>query len=270
MITFDVEKLIDLAEKNSGKYKSAQPFPYIYFDDFFPERVIESVYRDFPQDHSSVWNARYNDEYQYKLACENPMLFPGSIWEILQECNSSVFVGFLEKLTGIQGLIPDPYYRGGGMHQILPGGFLKVHVDFNWHPRLKLERRVNVLIYLNKDWREEYGGYFELWNKDMTKSEVKILPIFNRIAIFSTSENSYHGHPDPLACPAGMSRKSLALYYYTSPATEDQIGASAHSTVFKGRPGEHIVRKNNFWALIKKITPNALLSVGKRVRKIFK
>jgi Rps23 Pro-64 3,4-dihydroxylase Tpa1-like proline 4-hydroxylase len=124
------------------------------------------------------------------------------------------------------------------MHQIARGGFLKVHIDFNWYPRLKLERRLNVLIYLNENWKEEYGGYFELWNKDMTKSEVKILPVFNRMAMFTTGEESYHGHPDVLTCPEGMTRKSLALYYYTSPATHKEAQAEAHSTVFKERPGE--------------------------------
>ena len=237
---FDEKRLEALASANSGRYQSADPCPHIYFDDFLPADVAKGMLAEFPSVDSTAWKNKYGDEHQFKMACEDSAQFPPHIRHMLSQFNSSVFVSFLEKLTGIEGLIPDPHYRGGGMHQIVPGGFLKVHVDFNWYPRLKLERRLNVLIYLNENWEEEYGGFFELWNKEMTKAEVKILPLFNRVAIFSTSEDSFHGHPDPLACPPGMTRKSLALYYYTSPATEDQAKAAAHSTLFFNRPGEEM------------------------------
>src|SRR6185436_17882303 len=127
--------------------------------------------------------------------------------------NSQVFLTYLETLTGIEGLIPDPHLFGGGLHQIVPGGFLKVHADFNRHEKLKLDRRLNVLIYLNRDWKEEYGGHLELWNRDMSRPERRVLPLFNRCVVFSTTDFSYHGHPDPLRCPEGRTRKSIAMYY---------------------------------------------------------
>src|SRR5438034_178076 len=80
-----------------------------------------------------------------------------------------------------------------------PGGFLKVHVDFNVHPKLKLDRRLNMLIYLNKEWREEWGGDLELWDADRTMCRKKIAPLFNRTVVFSTGDSSFHGHPHPLA-----------------------------------------------------------------------
>lgn len=259
MFSFDLQKLKDLAKNNKQKYQNSQPANHIYFDNFFPENVALQMLEEFPKtENESVWG-QYNDPRQNKFACEDTTKFPPTIKHILEQCNSSAFINFLEELTGIEGLIPDPHYRGGGMHQIKKGGFLKVHVDFNWYPRLKLERRLNVLIYLNKDWKEEYGGHFELWDKDMKEAKVKILPVFNRLAMFSTSEESFHGHPDPLNCPEDMSRKSLALYYYTSPATDKQARAEAHSTVFKERPGEVFAQKRSLFAKV----INKLLDVVK-------
>ena len=112
---------------------------------------------------------------------------------LLEFVKGCVFLEFLESLTGIDGLIPDPYYEGGGLHPIVPGGFLKVHADFNWHKDLKLDRRLNVIVYLNRNWKEEYGGHLELWNREMTRCERRVLPIFNRCVIFSTTDFSYHG-----------------------------------------------------------------------------
>lgn len=258
MFSFDSHKLQELAKNNKHKYQTSEPTNHIYFDNFLPEDIAKKLVAEFPStSNESVWG-KYDDSRQNKYACEDTTKFPETIKHVLEQCNSSVFINFLEELTGIQGLIPDPHYRGGGMHQIAPGGFLKVHIDFNWYPRLKLERRLNVLIYLNENWKEEYGGYFELWNKDMTKSEVKILPIFNRMAMFSTGEDSYHGHPDPLKCPEGMTRKSIALYYYTSPAGEEGARAEAHSTIFKERPGE----------VFKQQVPNLLRRVIRKIRSL--
>ena len=158
--------------------------------------------------------------------------------------NSALFISFLEKLTGIEGIIPDPYYRGGGIHQIEKGGKLDVHIDFNLHTKFKLDRRLNVILYLNKNWKEEYGGHFELWKGYKDKKgqhiietcENKVLPIFNRFVVFNTSEKSYHGHPEPLQCPDGWTRKSIALYFYTNGRNDEFKDTPAHSTTFIKRP----------------------------------
>ncbi|MBS1624221.1 MAG: 2OG-Fe(II) oxygenase [Bacteroidetes bacterium] len=153
--------------------------------------------------------------------------------------NSQPFLDFLTELTGIENLLPDPSLAGGGYHEIKPGGFLKIHSDFNKHPVYKLDRRLNVLIYLNKDWKEEYGGHFELWDTDMTHCVTKIAPLFNTMALFSTTSRSYHGHPNVLTCPPDRSRKSIALYYYTNgrPQHEVEEFLEEHSTIFKARKG---------------------------------
>lgn len=151
--------------------------------------------------------------------------------------HSSTFVSFLEKLSGIEGLVPDPHLNGSGFHSIERGGFLKIHADYNRHPQMGLDRRLNLLLYLNHKWEENYGGHLELWNKTMSDCIQKILPVFNRMVIFSTSDHSFHGHPDPLACPQDKRRQSLALYYYTKGRPKHECSED-HSTLYQLRPGE--------------------------------
>lgn len=233
---FQPEILKNLAERYRLSYEIAKPFPHAVFDNFLPEHLLEDVLAEFLPPNNEHYN-KYNNVNEKKIEMSNEAYLGSATRHLIAQFNSSTFVNFLEHLSGIQGLIPDPHLMGGGLHQIVSGGMLGIHADFNWYPRLKLDRRVNFLLYLNKDWKDEYGGHLELWNASMTNCEQKILPIFNRLVIFSSTDRSYHGHPLPLTCPEDWSRKSLALYYYTNgrPVTEK---TGAHSTVFKRRPGE--------------------------------
>ena len=135
---------------------------------------------------------------------------------------TSTFVTFLQDLSGINNLIPDPHYRGAGIHVTGQGGGLDVHADFNRYTRFGLDRRVNTLLYLNHDWPDAYGGHFELWPRNMSGCAGRVAPLFNRFVAFSTTDFSYHGHPSRMRLPAGRMRRSLALYYYTNgrPANE--------------------------------------------------
>jgi Rps23 Pro-64 3,4-dihydroxylase Tpa1-like proline 4-hydroxylase len=224
--------------------------------------------RDFPQPKQLTWH-KYEDSNQRKLAFNCVEKLPAPARDVLYFLNSRPMLRFLETLTGIKGVISDPYFHGGGLHQIVPGGKLAVHADFNLHDKFKLDRRINVLIYLNKDWKEEYGGHFELWNRDMTASEVKILPLFNRCAIFSTTSWSFHGHPNPLTCPADRTRKSMATYYYSNGRPEEEVG-EAHSTLFQLRPGETAqpYRKPvSMKDLVRSLTPPILIDAYRNIRK---
>ena len=211
--------------------KRNRPFPYIYFDDFLPEAAAEAALQAFPEPKALPWS-EFDNPNERKLAFDVVENLPPPVRDVLYFLNSRPMLKFLETLTGIHGVIPDPYYVGGGLHQIKPGGKLAVHADFNKHQQLKLDRRINVLIYLNKDWKEEYGGHFELWNRQMTQAEQKILPVFNRCAIFSTTSFSYHGHPTPLSCPPDRTRKSVATYYYSNGRPQEEENES-HSTLFQ-------------------------------------
>lgn len=266
LFNFDKKHLEALAEKNAKQYQDAEPVPHIYFDNFLPDEVAERVLEEFPGPEDIEWK-HYTRAEELKLACEDPEKIPPYIRHILDQFNSGIFLSFLEKLTGIEGLIADPHFRGGGMHQIKRGGYLKIHVDFNWYSRWQVNRRLNVLFFLNKNWKDEYGGHFELWDKKMEKKIVSIAPEFNRLAIFSTSEESFHGHPDPLATPKGITRKSLALYYYTSSGGDNKSPSHKHTTIFKERSGTDSL-KSNITAkdAIKLLIPPLFINVFKMIK----
>jgi hypothetical protein len=213
------------------RYVNAQPFPHIVLDGLFPDAVLEEVLAAFPKPDEIEWR-RFDNPTEKKLGYWHESTLRPELQLFLYEMNSAPMLQFLQALTGIEGLVSDPYYGGAGPHQILPGGFLKVHVDFNWHPLLQLDRRLNMLVYLNKDWQEEYGGQLELWSRDMSRCEAKILPLFNRTVVFSTTDFSFHGHPAPLACPEGRSRKSVSFYYYSN-GRPDEERSAPHDTVFR-------------------------------------
>jgi hypothetical protein len=213
------------------RYVHARPFPHVAVDGLFDDELLRGVLAEFPTPDEIDW-VRFDNATERKLGYDYRSRLRPRLHRFLLEMNTAPVLEFLEALTGIRGLIPDPYYGGAGPHQILPGGFLKVHVDFNWHPLLRLDRRLNLLVYLNDDWREEYGGHLELWNADLTACERRILPLFNRTVVFSTTESSYHGHPTPLSCPPDRTRKSVSLYYYTNGRPEEEK-AAPHDTIFR-------------------------------------
>lgn len=212
-------------------YEEAAPFPHIALDGLFDSERLETVLQEFPPPREGSWR-RFDNPKEKKSGFDYRTQVGDELGRFLSFLNSAAMLEFLEGLTGIEGLVPDPYFGGAGPHQSLRGGFLKVHSDFNWHPKLKLDRRVNVLIYLNKDWREEYGGHLELWDRDVTQCEQRILPVFNRTVVFNTTDFSFHGHPHPLTCPENTSRKSISMYYYTNGRPEAERSAP-HDTVFK-------------------------------------
>lgn len=230
--------LQDLAMRLRDQYCIAAPFPHVVIDDLFPDEILEVIINEFPKPGEIDWNEFANRE-EKKLASTAEAQMSEATRFFLYQLNSSTFITFLETLTGIDGLIPDPHFWGGGLHQIKRGGYLKIHADFNRHEKLRLDRRLNLLLYLNQDWKEEYGGHLELWNRDMSRCEKRVLPVFNRCVIFNITDYAYHGHPEPLACPAAQTRKSLALYYYSNGRPPEEA-SNEHGTLFKKRPKEKL------------------------------
>jgi Rps23 Pro-64 3,4-dihydroxylase Tpa1-like proline 4-hydroxylase len=243
----------EIAAAHRQAYSSAAPFPHTVIDNFLDPDALREMVREFPTPDGAVWRKHYHD-HSKKLAINDITQLGPATRELLWAFNSAAFIDFLEQLTGIDGLIPDPHFEGGGLHLIEPGGFLAVHADFNWHKRLQLDRRVNVLLYLNENWREEYGGALELWSPDMKTKADSIMPIFNRCAVFNTTDFSLHGHPDPLACPPGMSRKSLAFYYYTNGRPESEVTVP-HLTLYRRRPGEASSGERRLQRILHKVLP---------------
>jgi hypothetical protein len=262
-IDLSVSDLHNLGHQKREEYLAGNPFPNIYFDNFFNAEKLSEILDEFP-DLSKGADFNFNDPNQIKLASKGEYRFGEKTKEFMHFLNSQPFLEFLTALTGIEALIPDPYFDGGGAHQIMPGGLLKVHADFNKNKLTNLDRRLNILVYMNKDWDEAWGGHFELWDKEMKGAVKKILPVFNRMALFTTTSDSYHGHPDPLKCPPGRSRKSLALYYFTNGRPAEEI-TDAHSTLFKKRPTDKA--NFSFKNIIKQITPPIIYNAGKKLVK---
>ena len=229
-----------LSEEKKESYLNAKPFPNIKLENIFNDNFLNKVLNEFP-DLTKLNNTQnYNAKNEIKLSNNNYKKFPQNIKLFIDFLNSNFFLQFLQNLTSIkEKLVSDPHLEGGGLHEIKTGGVLKVHTDFNRHPFLNLDRRINVLIYLNKNWKDSYGGHLEFWNRNMTMCEKKILPSFNTMAIFSTTDFSNHGHPEHLNCPQEMSRKSIALYYFSSGRPENEILNinKKNRTHFKGRVG---------------------------------
>jgi Rps23 Pro-64 3,4-dihydroxylase Tpa1-like proline 4-hydroxylase len=214
-------------------YALASPFPHAVIDNFLPNELLEKCLIKFPTS-AELYEEQYDKPQERLKYSFNPDALDDEIRQIFYSFNSRPFVKIVENITGIKGLIADPYFQGGGFHEIKEGGHLSIHADFNHHKPMNLERRVNVLIYLNKDWKSEYGGQLELWDDKMTTAMQSIIPLFNRCVIFNTTSGSNHGNPNPVKHPAGMSRKSIALYYYTATW---QAGMKEHTTQFRVRPG---------------------------------
>lgn len=249
-----------LADEHRAAYQKARPFPHAVLDNFLPEAAIDEVLAEFPAPGEAIWRL-FDSDQERKLASTDARLMGPATASLLAELNSAPFLDFLRDLTGIPGLVPDPHYSGGGLHQIEPGGFLEVHADFKLHPATGLERRLNLLLYLNRGWRREWKGALELWNRDMTRCGARIEPTWNRCVIFTTTDTSFHGHPTPLACPPGTTRKSLALYYYSLPVAE---GTADHNTLFQERADSTADRARR-WA--SQLLPPVAMKAAGRVRR---
>ena len=207
---FSSASLGAMAKNLRAEYSQGDPFPHIVIDSFLPEPLLARILDEFPDPRHDFWERRATKN-SLKLSCNDLDDLGPTIQHVLEQFNGRAMLRFLERLTGIEHLIPDALYEGGGLHQILPGGFLKIHADFNKHPEWDLDRRLNVILFLNRDWSEDYGGHFELWDCTMAACRRKVLPVFNRLVVFSTTDTSYHGHPDPLRCPREDREKASPL-----------------------------------------------------------
>ncbi len=229
---FDYSTLKELGKDLNSTYQSGDPFPHIILDDFLPENIVRYCVENFPQETGPEGFAFDRDQERFKRSFHPDHLDP-KLRSLFYAFNARPFIKVLENITGIKGLIPDPYFLGAGFHEIQNGGHLSMHADFNHHKPLNLERRINVLVYLNDGWQSEYGGQLELWTPDMKRQVQSIVPVMNRCAIFTTTQESMHGNPQPVAHPEGKTRKSIALYYYTSTWDSAQTGKT---TQFRVRP----------------------------------
>lgn len=278
-LKLDIKEARAFGEQLSGSYCFAEPYPHIVIDNFLPLPLIEEIHRLFPIEKlkdDQFFESDYSGLHKRQVLPESCEL---KIRNIFHFFNSAPVLQFLEGLTTIDSLIGDPYFNGGGFHEIFRGGKLGVHADFRINEQLHLNRRINMLIYLNKDWNPHFGGNLEIWDRSMTSKVASIAPIFNRCVIFNTDADSYHGHPDPLNTPKEITRKSIALYFYTA-SKKVYEETPAHSTMYVARPDDSIdikrqamrLRFSNYakdwlppvtirgWARLKKIIKNKIIT----------
>ena len=229
----------------SSQYQSAHPYPHIVLENFLNPEVLDTCVDEFKKLNDSDEWINYVHFNEKKKGLNKADILPPTIKRTIDELNSPEFLKFLSTITGIDNLQKDDQLEGGVIHQSGRGGFLNIHADFTVHPHHRnWQRRVNVLVYLNKDWKEEWEGKLELWDREMKACEKKVLPVFNRCVIFNTDADSYHGHPTPMTCPEDQFRRSIALYYYTVEANPYR-----RATNYKARPDDHnkfMVAVDNF------------------------
>lgn len=228
----------------SREYQANIPIPHIFLEDLLEPQIARMIAEEFPGPKSEAWT-HYQHQNENKLGLAKRERFPRDLGLVADELNSPEFVSWLSELTGIPGLMADPMLEGGGLHQSGRGGFLNVHTDFsNHHYHKNWRRRVNLILYLNEGWREEWGGSIELWDGSMHHCVAKYPPLLNQALIFNTDDRSYHGFPEPLQCPEGASRKSLALYYYTVESSENM---TVRSTNYRARPEDGAMKAAMIW-----------------------
>ncbi len=231
---FDVDRLTRLAGDLRESFVRAEPYPHAVIDDFLLAEYAQELARVFPgPDDAVAWDRFAIETVEMKLGSGREQAFPAPLRNAIHDLNSGPFITALEKLTGIEHLLPDPHLSGGGIHLSRRGDHLGIHADFNWHPGLEMHRRLNLLIYLTPQWRTEYEGRLELWSTDGERRVRSVEPLFNRAVLFATRSDTFHGHPTPWAAPDGVYRQSIALYYYTANRPEHEKRA-AHSTLYKG------------------------------------
>jgi hypothetical protein len=202
------------------QFLSAEPFPHLVLDNFVPEAMLRKVAAGFDEVPDVAW-VRYDDlDERGKRACNNLDAMQPACRDFLAALTGPTAATICQWLTGIDGLVSDATLYGGGLHVTEPGGFLGVHLDNERHPATGLARRLNLIVYCTDwspagGWQDDWGGHLELWDRACTRVVKRIAPLFNRAVLFETSQHSYHGHTQPLACPAGLLRKSLAVYYWS-------------------------------------------------------
>ena len=234
-MNFDYKKFDNLVDFESKVYLKKMPYPYAIFDNLFDEDLLKNVNKEIDQSSYTKDVRKISGiEVKTRSDFEDNESLPRYIRTVFEILNGGKFLKIISRLTGIDGLICDPYYDGGGVNIIENEGTLAVHVDGTHQHRMKICRRLNAILFLNETWDRDWNGYHEQWeflNKDLSPFDDnqkwrcvrKILPIKNRLYIFTTNDHSWHGHAGKLSIPEDIKRKSLITYFYTSSRPKNDI-----------------------------------------------
>jgi Rps23 Pro-64 3,4-dihydroxylase Tpa1-like proline 4-hydroxylase len=223
---------------NNSEYFKV-PYKHIVIDNFLSDELAQNCLEAFPGLDDENWDFQ-NDkdiEVKYRSTWQSEFDIPDGMVETIRIFNSSLILNAMAKKMRIPKIVPDPYFTGGGLNMTMRNGLLDVHVDGNYHDATGLNRRLNLLLYLNPNWEPEWGGEFAIFDNEGRVCLKKIAPIFNRLVIFDSHDYSFHGVPDPINFPVGVGRKSILLYYYTKePRPNNQVRISEpHSALWVKR-----------------------------------
>lgn len=230
---FDRKRLRALAVDRREGYRDARPYPHAVIDGLLGDAIAGALADRFPGPEHPGWMRRDYREQAARLGQLQRTGFEGvddGLRHLLAELCGMTFLDFLADLTGVEGLIADPHFRGAGPSLTLPGGHLALHADFNRDRARHLKRALTVVYYLGQDWDPAWGGALELWDEGRTRCEASYLPVLDRLVVLAHGDTFWHGHPHPLACPQGRFRASVAAYFYVAPTSVDE--GDAHGAIW--------------------------------------
>jgi hypothetical protein len=257
-------RLDEVAGELGPTYRAAQPFPHIVLDGVFHDAVLEGILAEWPAPDAIPWITHDDELERGKRTNGDIGRFGLNAQRLLTEISRPFFLEFLSELTGIGALMPDPYFAAAGLFETNEGGYLDIHADFSINARTGLDRRCNVLIYLNHHWTDANGGQLELWRARPFRRERSIVPAFNRMVIFDTTPSAYHGHPNPVVAPPTGTRKAISAYYFTRgrPFREQFYGAQGVRAAGGAVPS----RRAQLRAIGRAFTPPIVVEAVKRFR----
>lgn len=220
----DIIRLTRDTESFKETYENAAPFRHLVFDELVPREKLNALVHAFPDTQWNGWENVSHENQYLKMACDRIELIPDPIRTLIYELCSAPVLDWLTEVTGIPMILPDPLLIGGGMHVSGPGGTLTPHTDFHVVKGLSLYRRLNLLLYLNREWGPENGGQLELWDKKTDRVAKTVLPTLGTCVLFQTDNVSMHGFMTPVSV---HNRQSIALYYYTAEDVKELAGDGA-------------------------------------------
>ena len=208
---------------------SNYPFAHTIIENFLHDQVYIDIVCEFPDCPDDAW-WKYCNPLEVKYAYDDIVNMPKNMRNFFMAMSSKKIISRMEEIFSINGLQYDPYCHGGGIHMHPRNGRLNMHLDYEKHPYINKQRRLNVILYCNDAWESSWNGDTQLWDKDLTDCCVKSYPKKNHALIFETTEDSWHGVPEKITCPDGIYRKTLAYYYIsniTSSKDTSKIGSDS-------------------------------------------
>jgi hypothetical protein len=240
-------------------FAHVRPYPFVVFDDLFSQALLKAIVSEFDDFGPDDWLELSND--REKTLRSRPKSRFGLATQLYFDTVSSPrFISFLTEVTGINGLLPDPLLRGGGMHESRPGGKFDLHLDFAKHPVTQLDNRLTLITYLNPDWKKEWGGVLELWDMDADRCAYEVLPLFGKTLLFAQTPKSLHGHPGGISTPNGRGRRSMTAYFYTN-GRDDAAAAERFTTYFA--PKAPPTPRQKVGQVVRAVTPPILYDAAR-------